>query len=267
MPEIAVNGTVLHFEEAGSGESLLLLHGGGGTAMLHFRKEIAELASLYHVIAPDMRGYGSSSPPRTFEGDFYTQDGEDAAALLRALSVSPAHVCGWSDGAIVALILAADYPELVRTLCIWGGEGRILPEERENWKQITDTRDWPKHTLDRFAQAQGPLNWPGILERMLVGYNRFLDGGGRIVTDRLHMVRCPSLIMHGDQDDVVPVSHAYELNRLISGSELRIFHGAGHTLHRERHHELMGSMTSFLRRHQADEAYDDAHLSNPAVSR
>jgi valacyclovir hydrolase len=248
MPEVALNGIVLHYEEAGAGDPLLLLHGGGGTAMLHFRREIAEFGERFHVVAPDMRGYGASSPPRLFEGDFYRQDAADVAALLRALDAAPAHVCGWSDGAIAGLILAADEPDLVRTLCIWGGEGRILPEERAYWKKLTDTSDWPEHTLERFAAAQGPLNWPDILERMRYGYNRVLDEGGEIVTKRLDRVRCPTLIMHGDEDDVVPVAHAYELNRLISGSELRIFHGAGHTLHRERHHELIEMITSFLRR-------------------
>ena len=46
MPEIAVNGTVLHYEEAGTGEPLLLLHGGGGTALLHFRREIPALGTV-----------------------------------------------------------------------------------------------------------------------------------------------------------------------------------------------------------------------------
>ncbi|HEY7295729.1 MAG TPA: alpha/beta hydrolase [Dehalococcoidia bacterium] len=248
MPELHVNGVVLHYEEAGSGEPLLLLHGGAGTALLHFRREIAELGERYHVIAPDMRGYGASSPPRLFEGDFYTQDGRDMAALIEALGLAPAHLCGWSDGSIAALIVAADRPDLVRTLCVWGAEGRILPQERELWKNITNWWEWPEHARERFVQAQGPLNWPGVLDRMLAGYNRVLDGGGMIVANRLDRVRCPTLILHGDEDDVVPVQHAYELHRLIPGSELRIFHGAGHALHRERHAELMEMVTSFIAR-------------------
>src|SRR5579884_970589 len=242
VPEIAINGTVLHYEEAGTGEPLLLLHGGGGTALLHFRKEIAELGEMYHVIAPDMRGYGRSSPPRTFEGDFYARDAADMAALLEELALGPAHVCGWSDGGIVGLLLAADYPELVRTLCVWGAEAHILPEERGYWPHMMDTSEWTDQALERFAQAQGPLNWPGLFDRMLAGYIRTLEQGGNIVAHRLDQIRCPTLILHGDQDDVVPVGHAYELNRKIVGSELHILHGAGHTLHRERHHELMEAL-------------------------
>ncbi len=250
MPEVEVHGVTFHYEESGSGEPLLLLHGGGGTALLHFRREIAELGERYRVIAPDMRGYGASSPPRLFEGDFYGQDGLDTAALLEALGAAPAHLCGWSDGSIAALIVAADRPELVRTLCVWGAEGRILPQERELWKNITNWQEWPEPTQERFAQAQGPLNWPGILDRMVAGYSRVLEAGGMIVANRLDRVRCPTLILHGDEDDVVPVEHAYELHRLIYGSELRIFHGAGHTLHRERHAELMELLASFIERQQ-----------------
>lgn len=248
MPDIAVNGTVLHYEEAGDGKPLLLLHGGGGTAQLHFRREIAELAEQYHVIAPDMRGYGASSPPRTFAGNFYEEDAADMAALLRSLDLGPAHLCGWSDGSIVALIVAVEQPELVRTLCLWGAEGRILPEERAAWRSITSIADWPEHTRERFAAAQGPLNWPGILDRMLVGYNRVLDEGGEVVSQRVHQICVPTLLIHGDADDVVPVAHLYELNRLIRGSEIHVFHGAGHTLHRERHDELLELLLDFLRR-------------------
>jgi pimeloyl-ACP methyl ester carboxylesterase len=250
MPEMAVNGTVLHYEEDGSGEPLLLLHGGGGTARLHYRNEIPELARRFHVIAPDMRGYGTSSPPRLYPPDFYAQDGADMAALLRALGAFPAHVCGWSDGSIAGLILAVEHPELVRTLCVWGSEGRILPEERECWKNVVNWQEWPERTRERFIAAQGPQNWPGILERMLEGYSRVLDAGGEIVSQRLHQIQCPTLILHGDQDDVVPVAHAYELERLIPHCEMHIFPGAGHTLHRERHDELMRMVGDFIERHR-----------------
>lgn len=251
MPEVQVNGTTLHYEEAGAGEPLLLLHGGGGTALLHFRREIAALAEHCHVIAPDLRGYGRSSPPRLFAGDFYREDAADMAALIEALDSGPAHLCGWSDGSIAALIVAADRPELVRSLGLWGSEGRILPEERACWQSITDWQSWPAHTLERFIAAQGPLNWPGILERMHANYNRVLDEGGMIVADRVDRITCPTMLMHGDADEVVPVAHAYELHRLIRGSELHIFPGAGHTLHRERHAELLALLTAFLARQRA----------------
>lgn len=249
MPETAVNGTVLHYEEAGEGPPLVLLHGGGGTALLHLRNEIPELAAAgFHVIAPDFRGYGRSSPPRDFPPGFYQRDAADIAALIRALGLAPAHLAGWSDGGICALLLAADYPDTARTLAVWGAEAYIKPEEREGWKAMTHWQSWPERTRERFIAAQGPLNWPGLLDRMREGYERELDAGGNIVADRLDRITCPTLILHGDADEGVPVAHAYELHAAIRGSELQVIPGGQHALHRDKHEQVMAALLALLRR-------------------
>ena len=248
MPDIGVNDTVLHYEEAGEGPPLLLLHGGAGTALLHFRNEIPELAAAgFHVIAPDFRGYGRSSPPRDFPPGFYQRDAADMAALLRTLDLAPAHLAGWSDGGITALVLAADYPETARSLAVWGAEAYIKPEERAGWAQMVNWQAWPDRTRERFIAAQGQLNGTDVLQRMREGYERELDAGGNIVADRLNRISCPTLILHGDADEGVPVAHAHEMHAAIRGSELRIFLGGAHALHRDCHDELMRELTAFLR--------------------
>jgi valacyclovir hydrolase len=248
MPAIELPDTTLHFEEAGAGDPLLLLHGGLGTALLHFRSEIPFFAERYHVIAPDLRGYGQSSPPRDFPLDFYQRDARDMAALLEGLGTGPAHVIGWSDGAMVGLVLAAERPDLVRSLVTLAGESCILEEERANWPPLADPSTWSPRALERFVQTQGPLNYPGILARMLAGYNAVLDAGGEVVRGRLHQIRCPVLILHGDADEVVPVKHAQTLKQGIPHAELHIFPGARHMLHREREEEVRALVTDFLAR-------------------
>jgi valacyclovir hydrolase len=248
MPAIELPDTTIHFEEAGAGDPLLLLHGGLGTALLHFRSEIPFFAEQYRVIAPDLRGYGQSSPPREFPLDFYQRDARDMASLLDALGTGPAHVLGWSDGAMVGLVLAAERPDLVRSLVTLAGESCVLEEERANWPPLADPSTWSPRALERFVQAQGPLNYPGILPKMLDGYNAVLDAGGEVVRDHLHQIRCPALILHGDADDVVPVKHARTLKEGIPHAELHIFPGAGHALHREREAEVRGLVTDFLAR-------------------
>lgn len=248
MPTITLPDTTLHYEEAGSGDPLLLLHGGLGTALLHYRRDIPFFAERYHVIAPDMRGYGQSSPPREYPLDFYHRDGADMAALLDALKLGPAHVLGWSDGSIVALVLAVTRPALVRSLALWGGEAMLLPQERENWPVVADTSTWSPRAVERFVELQGPLNWPGILDRMLAGYNAVLDAGGEIVSRRLGEIRCPVLVMHGEADDVVPVVQAHNLKAGIPHAELHIFPNAGHVLHRERETEVRALILDFLAR-------------------
>lgn len=245
--DAAVNGTVLHYEEAGTGEPLLLLHGGLGTARLHWWREIPFFAERFRVIAPDMRGYGSSSPPRDFPLDFYQRDADDMAALLHATRAAPAHVLGWSDGGNVALVLAAQHPELVRSLVIVAGEARLLPEERDLWPALIDTTGWSDGARQRFIEAQGPLNWPGVLQRMLEGYTRVLDErGGEIISARLGEIRCPTLILHGTADATVPVRHAHELHAAIAGSLLHLYPETGHLPHREHEEDFRARALVFL---------------------
>jgi valacyclovir hydrolase len=253
MPEIELSDSTLHYEEAGEGPPLLLLHGGLGTALLHYRREIPVFAKRYRVIAPDMRGYGRSSPPREYPPGFYHRDAADMAALLERLGAHPAHVLGWSDGAVVALTLTVTRPDLVRSLVTWGGEARLLEQERAAWPALADTSTWSERAVERFKEAQGPLNWPGIFQKMLDGYNAVLDAGGEIVSRRVGEIRCPVLLLHGELDDVVPVAHARELHAAIPHSELHIWPDAGHALHREKEAELRRLVMDFLNRHeQAD---------------
>ena len=248
MPELNLPDTTLHYEEAGAGDPLLLLHGGLGTALLHYRREIPFFAERYQVIAPDLRGYGQSSPPREYPLDFYEVDARDMAALLDGLDARPAHVLGWSDGAVVALTLTVTRPDLVRSLAIWGGEARILEEERAAWRALADPSTWSPRAVERFIDAQGPLNWPAILQKMLAGYNAVLDAGGDVIAHRLGEIRCPVLILHGEQDEVVPVAHAHDMHAAMPHSELHILPGAGHALHRDRETELRALVMQFLAR-------------------
>lgn len=249
MPEASLSGTLLHYEEAGGGEPLLLLHGGLGTALLHWWRDIPVFATRYRVIAPDLRGYGRSAPPRTFPLDFYHRDAADLAELLPLIDAAPAHVVGWSDGAVVALVLAVEHPRLVRTLTVIGGEARLLPEERAAWSAIVDTGSWSAGAKQRFIDAQGPENWPDILQRMLDGYIAILDQrGGEITSARLAEIRCPTLILHGDADPTVLVQHAHEMHAAIAGSELHIYPGVGHLPQREQEADVHARILDFISR-------------------
>jgi valacyclovir hydrolase len=249
MPQVDVNGTRLHYEEAGAGEPLLLLHGGLGTALLHWRRDIPFFAQHFHVYAPDLRGYGQSSPPRDFPPDFYERDAADMAAFIESVTGGSAHILGWSDGAMAALVLAVHRPELVRSMVLVGAEARMLPEEPSTWPAVVDTDAWGERALQRFIEAQGPKNWPGILQAMLDGYQSVFDrAGGQIIAHRVHEIRCPTFLVHGEKDTVVPVSHAYELHRDIPNAELHIYPDAGHQPYREHEDDFRARVLDFWKR-------------------
>jgi pimeloyl-ACP methyl ester carboxylesterase len=110
-----VPGGQLQYEVRGQGEPVLLIHGAMiADLLLPLAAEPA--LSRYQVIRVHRRGYGGSSPA----GDSFSvaQDAADAAALLRHLGVARAHVVGHSTGGIVAMELAAAFPDMVQTLVL-----------------------------------------------------------------------------------------------------------------------------------------------------
>ena len=113
MRVVDLDGRRLATWDRGDGTPLLLIHGVGTPGAL-WQADLAELAADCRVIAYDRRGYGASSDS---PGDWNAHR-DDAAALLVKLSAAPAVVVGYSGGAMIALDLALQRPELVRALVL-----------------------------------------------------------------------------------------------------------------------------------------------------
>ena len=113
-----VNGHRMYYETSGSGRPLLLLHGGGNSIHSSFAKQLDVFAKTHAIVAPEQIGHGhtpDAAGPLT-----YARMADDTAALLVQLKLKDVDVIGWSDGGIIALILAVRHPELVRRLVVSG---------------------------------------------------------------------------------------------------------------------------------------------------
>ncbi|MGI9328025.1 MAG: alpha/beta fold hydrolase [Pseudomonadales bacterium] len=113
---VAVNDTHLYVERAGSGATLLLVHGGGGDRR-YWDAQFIELAQQFDVVRYDLRGYGKSDAP--VEGQPYGHE-DDLQSLLQALGVPNAHIAGYSLGCQVAVDAYTIYPELFRSIIAVG---------------------------------------------------------------------------------------------------------------------------------------------------
>lgn len=113
MSEIEANDVRLYYEVHGSGEPLVLVHGSWGDAG-NWRFVVPGLAESFRVLVYDRRGHSRSERPET--PGSVVEDGDDLAALLRALDLAPAHVVTNSYGGDIALRLAARHPEVFRSL-------------------------------------------------------------------------------------------------------------------------------------------------------
>jgi esterase len=127
MSEIRVNGVSLYYEEHGSGEPILCIHGTGSSSVL-WADAASELAKCGRTILYDRRGFSRSERPEPLVLDVHVH-ADDAAALLDALGAAPAVVIGRSQGGEIAVDLALRYPERVRALVLLEGGGLALSEE------------------------------------------------------------------------------------------------------------------------------------------
>ena len=117
LQKIVVNGVELHYLEQGQGDPLVLLHG-GLSDYRRFAPQMAQFAQNHRVIAYSQR-YNYPNQNLPIVPDYTTLvDAEDLAAFLQALDLDSSHIVGYSSGAYIALAMALEHPELVRTFVI-----------------------------------------------------------------------------------------------------------------------------------------------------
>jgi pimeloyl-ACP methyl ester carboxylesterase len=204
-----VNGHRMYYETSGSGRPLLLLHGGGNTIHGSFAKQIDVFAKTHSIIAPEQIGHGHTPD---VEGPLtYARMASDTSALLVKLKLKDVDVVGWSDGGIVALILAVQHPELVRRVVVSGAnftpEGYLADDLRQMRARDVEapaTLDARLNHLWATSPTKAELN-----PALLAGIHRRV------------------LVMVGDHD-AIQLDHTIALYRALPEARLCILPGTGH---------------------------------------
>lgn len=272
LQSVAIHGHDLMFRRAGSGEAIVLIHGLAGSSNT-WRDVMPTLAEDHDVIAPDLLGHGESAKPM---GDYSL--GAHASGLrdlLAVLGVPSATVVGHSFGGGVAMQLAYQHPELCDRLVLVasGGFGRdvswllrlgTLPLSEYAMplvfsRRVADGANRLGERLDRFGWRSPRLRELWRSYSSLAGAeNRqafvrtirtVIDTGGQTVSalDRLYLAgHVPTLIVWGDRDQVIPVSHAEVAHDAIPGSTLCLLPGVGHFPHTEVPDQFLEVVGDFL---------------------
>jgi pimeloyl-ACP methyl ester carboxylesterase len=212
-----VNGLHYYYEIAGSGEPVLLLHGGLGSAET-FAPARAALAETHQVIAVDLHGHG-----RTALGDrkiWLPDIGDDLAVLLDQLGYQQVDVVGYSFGGGIAFRLAVQHPEKVRRLVVIsaplsrdGFYPEMLPQQAQVGAAMAELmKDTPMYR-SYVAVAPNPDEFPRLLDAM--GELMRTPYDWREDARSLHM---PVMLVYGDSD-MVRLDHAVEVYRLLGGGQ------------------------------------------------
>jgi valacyclovir hydrolase len=251
MPILRQDDFAIYYESTGQGDPLLLMPGALGTGTTDFPHQIPFFSKTHRVIAFDPRGYGRSRPPvRDYPPHFYERDADDALALMTALNLRRFSVLGWSDGANSGTILAARNPERVTQLVVWAGNSFLTEAELHIFQSMRSLSTWSERALEPMRAVYGS-DLESLWESYVAGLERIYAAGGDLYRPLLSAVRCPTLILHGDKDPLVPAEHPEIIHRGIAGSELIRFAAGKHNIHARYYVEFNQKVASFLARTKA----------------
>jgi pimeloyl-ACP methyl ester carboxylesterase len=227
----SINGHRIFYAERGSGPTLVLLHGGGDSGEHSFVRQLDEFSEHHHIVAPDQVGQGRT--PDVPGPLSYTAMMEDTAALLEKLNLKHVDVVGFSDGGILALMLAVRHPELVRRLVISGvniAPDGLNPQDLEGLRasQIPT----PKTIDEKLARLW--LTSPTEAELSLA---------------LLAKISLPVLVISGDRD-AITLEHTLKIFHALPAAELCVLPGTDHATFSGRSEWLNPIVGAFLDRAQ-----------------
>ena len=257
---VDVDGARVAFLVDGTGPALVLVHGTGGDAESNWAGVVESLGMKRMVVRPNYSGSGETSDdggPLTVEAL-----AAQVVAAASAAGAIPFDLVGFSLGSVVATFIAAEYPEVVRSLILLAGF--VTTDARQGlqfglWLDLIDA--------DRSAMAQlmllsgfsptylagldtatintmtddvvAAVNWPGMRRQVELGL--LVDVG-----DQARRVNVPTLVIGCEHDQMVPVHHARRLATLIPDARYAEMN-CGHLAVTENPDEFVGLVLDFLR--------------------
>lgn len=210
-----IRGINLYTEQYGKGNPLILIHGNGG--------DISSIASIipyfsrkYRVIALDSRAHGKSID--TNDSLSFEMMADDVSALLDSMKIPSAYVIGWSDGGIVAIVMAMRHPQKIIKLAstganLWPDSTALIPEM---WKDM-DLTYQTKKDLPKTSEKE-KRDWKYFMLDWLQP---------NIPLSELHKITTPSLIISGDRD-LIRLEHTLLIFQNIPKAQLWILPHSGH---------------------------------------
>jgi 3-oxoadipate enol-lactonase len=255
-----VNGIETYYEIHGKeGAPWLVFSHSLACSVRMWDEEIERHKERYRVLAYDTRGHGQSAAPK----GAYTLEGlaDDLHALLRHLKISKAHFCGLSMGGMIGQTFALKYPGVLQTLTLCDTTSRYpaaaapLWQERIRIAESQGLKPLVQPTLERWftepfrkTQAEEVKKISAQIEKTPVpGYVGCCHAIPKIdVTARLKEIKCPALVICGENDPGTPPAMAREIHENLPGSKLVLIPQAAHLSNIEQPEAFNRALAEFL---------------------
>jgi pimeloyl-ACP methyl ester carboxylesterase len=242
------DGISIRYWVSGSGSPLVLIHGGLVSSQ-SWQNQVVRLRGSHRVVTFDLRGFGASGQASDASGYTISHSAADAAAVMWAAEAFPAHVVGFSVGGMVALELAVEHPQLIRSLVLVSTTACLSAEQAEVFKSRAtraETSGMDDEVEVHVRRAFSPA-FVAANPAFVADYAAHVTDNDPVafaatmralaetdLRDALPKLGMPALVVAGSEDTGMPANvHAAALHAGIAGSRLEVMAGVGHSLHLE----------------------------------
>jgi len=269
MPTQEINNTNIYYELVGKGEEVVAFLNGVAMQTSLWQVQVNYLKDNNKLLLHDFRGQGQSSldiSKFTFE-----QHADDFYELLNELEIDKVHIVGVSYGAEVAMQFALKYPLKISSLILGTAVSEVKPLLKamiDAWISAAKTYDGELffkvmapfvysntfyeskgEWLNQRAKIFGDTVTKEWLDAFIELCNNFLTLD---LTDELHKIKIPTLVVSGEKDILKPVSYGKIIKQEIPNSELIIVDDAGHGLFAEKPEEFNQLINDFIKRNKSE---------------
>lgn len=256
MPYAKVNGQNLHYTDTGGDKPTLIFSHGLLMDCSMFEAQIEAFKNDYRCIAWDERGHGGTG--NAVSAFSYYDSADDAVALLASLGIKKAVFIGMSQGGFLSLRVALTHSDAVRGVVLLGSQaGTEIPEALPHHMALVES--WMTHGMseeiaatlehiiggERFVGAPWRIKWakvtPANLQQI---FNTLVTRDD--LTDQLHKITAPTLVVHGDADAAIPLERAQSVAQRIPNNKLVVVAGGGHAANMTNATEVNQAIKEFL---------------------
>ena len=222
MPYVSLDELSTWYAEDGEGDALVLFHPGSADSRAFEMTNLAGLAERFHTYRYDRRAHGRTADPG---GPIsYETMADDAIVFLETVVGGPAHLLGHSDGAPVALLVAARRPDLVRRMVFASGVFH-----HDGWRPGILDLDEESYTFLKDWYGEVSPDGTGHFDDVFARLDHTHRTGPTLTTADLATITTPTLLMFADDDEIEP-AHLHAMHEAMPDAQLAVVPGTSHGL-------------------------------------